>query len=72
MTNNNEISEEDWANWVPIPMEPVELRNAEIDNCNAKNIPLRSMRVKKEDGNEYLMIFKRIELPARGDDNKII
>jgi hypothetical protein len=62
-----DISEDDWADWVPIPMEPVELRNAELDYCRENNIPTRFMRLKKEDGLEYLMIFKKIALPARGE-----
>jgi hypothetical protein len=64
MFDRNEHGE-DWGDWVPIVMEPVELRNAELDYCRENNIPTRFMRLKNEDGLEYLMIFKKVELPGK-------
>lgn len=54
----------DWANWVPIALEPKEEYYAELDYCRENNIPIRIMRLRDADtGQESMIVLKRKWFP---------
>lgn len=58
--NDNNDTTNDWADWVPIAMEPKEEYYAELDYCRENNIPTRIERLRDADtGREYLMVLKK-------------
>jgi hypothetical protein len=55
---------EDWADWVPIPVEEY---YAELDYCRKNDIPIRIDHLRDTDtGQEFMMVLKKIELPKPG------
>jgi hypothetical protein len=69
--NDNNDTTNDWADWVPIAMEPKEEYYAELDYCRENNIPTRIKRLRDADtGREYLMVLKKKGFPKSEDEKE--
>lgn len=58
--SENEKEDNDWVNWERIGWTSKEDQLRQIDECKERNIPIKIVRLKYDDGSEKMAILKKV------------